>query len=148
MQFSEGWQALKIGDGGTQILESRCYLKNSFPRKISAWIFSLFYYLTKNFRNCPGFSENMPENIIILLKSTYISARVNKIPQSNIILRIVKNLFEKEIYYWHCYSGSLRCCATFMFQTFELLFYKINTFLQKTTSCIQSQAEQIVSINI
>ena len=31
---------------------------------------------------------------------------------------------------------------------FESLFYKINTFLEKTTTCTGLQAEQILSVNI
>ena len=38
--------------------------------------------------------------------------------------------------------------ATFKVRTFGLLFHKINTFLQKTTSSIRLQAEQILSVNI
>ena len=38
--------------------------------------------------------------------------------------------------------------ATFKVKKFESLFYKINTWLQKTTTCIGLQAEQIFSVNI
>ena len=38
--------------------------------------------------------------------------------------------------------------ATFKVKKFELLFYKINAFLQKTTTCIRLQAEQIYPGNI
>ena len=37
--------------------------------------------------------------------------------------------------------------ATFKVRKFESLFYKINTCLQKTTTCIGLQAEQIFSVN-
>ena len=43
---------------------------------------------------------------------------------------------------------SLRYYATFKVRKCESLFYKINTFLQKTTTCIGLQAEQIFSENI
>ena len=42
----------------------------------------------------------------------------------------------------------LRYYATFEVRKFESLFYKINTSLQKTTTCIGLQAEQIFSANI
>ena len=42
----------------------------------------------------------------------------------------------------------LRYYATFKVREFEWLFYKINTFLQKTTTCIGLEAEQIFSVNI
>ena len=38
--------------------------------------------------------------------------------------------------------------ATFKVRTFESLLYKINTCLQKTTTCIGLRAEQIFSVNI
>ena len=37
--------------------------------------------------------------------------------------------------------------TTFTVRKFELLFYKINACLQKTTTCIGLQAEQIFSVN-
>ena len=37
--------------------------------------------------------------------------------------------------------------ATFKVRKFES-FYKINTFLQKTITCIGLQAEQVFSVNI
>ena len=43
--------------------------------------------------------------------------------------------------------SSLRYYATIKVRKFELLFYKINTFLQKTTTCIGLQAEQIFPVN-
>ena len=42
----------------------------------------------------------------------------------------------------------LRYYATFSVRKFESLFCKINTSLQKTTTCIGLQAEQIFSVNI
>ena len=42
----------------------------------------------------------------------------------------------------------LRYHATFKVRKFELLFYKINTCLQKTTTCIRLRAGQIFSVNI
>ena len=42
----------------------------------------------------------------------------------------------------------LRYHATFKVRKCESLFYKINSFLQKTTTCIGLQAEQIFSVNI
>ena len=42
----------------------------------------------------------------------------------------------------------LRYYATFKVKKFESLFYKINTCLQKATTCIGLQAEQIFSVNI
>ena len=39
----------------------------------------------------------------------------------------------------------LRYYATFKVRKFEWLFYKINTCLQKTTTCIGLRAEQIFS---
>ena len=41
----------------------------------------------------------------------------------------------------------LRYYATFKVRKFELLFYKINRFLQKTTTCTGLEAEQIFSVN-
>ena len=41
----------------------------------------------------------------------------------------------------------LRYYATFKVRKFELQFYKINTCLQKTTTCIGLQAEPIFSVN-
>ena len=38
--------------------------------------------------------------------------------------------------------------ANFQVKKFESLFYKINTRLQKTTSCIGLQAEQMFYVNI
>ena len=42
----------------------------------------------------------------------------------------------------------LRFYATFKVRKFESSFYKLNTFLQKTTTYIGLQAEQIFSVNI
>ena len=42
----------------------------------------------------------------------------------------------------------LRYYTTFKMRRFKWLFYKVNTFLQKTTTCIGLQAEQIFSVNI
>ena len=42
----------------------------------------------------------------------------------------------------------LRYYATFKVRKIESLFYKINTCLQKTTTCIGLQVEQIFSVNI
>ena len=42
----------------------------------------------------------------------------------------------------------LRYHGTFKVRKFELLFYKINTCLQKTTTCIRLRAGQIFSVNI
>ena len=51
--------------------------------------------------------------------------------------------------FWLCRKKlSLRCYATFKMRKLESLFYKINNFLQKTTTCIGLQAEQIFSIKI
>ena len=44
--------------------------------------------------------------------------------------------------------NTLRYYATFKVRKFETLFYKINTCLQKTTTCIGLQAEQMFSVNI
>ena len=41
-----------------------------------------------------------------------------------------------------------RNCATFKMRKFESLFYKIDTFLQKTTTCTGLQAQEIFSVNI
>ena len=38
--------------------------------------------------------------------------------------------------------------ATFKVRKFESFFYRINKRLQKTTTCIGLQAEQIFSVNI
>ena len=43
---------------------------------------------------------------------------------------------------------SLRYFATFKVRKFEWLFYKVNTFLQKTTTCTELQAEQIFFLTI
>ena len=42
----------------------------------------------------------------------------------------------------------LRFYATFKVRKVESLFYKTNTCLQKTTTCIGLRAEQIFSVNI
>ena len=42
----------------------------------------------------------------------------------------------------------LRYYATFKVRKFESLFNKINASLQKTTTCIGLQAEQIFSVNM
>ena len=42
----------------------------------------------------------------------------------------------------------LRFYATFKVRKFESLLYKINPCLQKTTTCIGLQAEQIFPVNI
>ena len=42
----------------------------------------------------------------------------------------------------------LRYYATFKVRKFESLFYKINTCLQKTTTCIGLHVQQIFSVNI
>ena len=47
------------------------------------------------------------------------------------------------------YLKDLRYYATFKVRKFESLFHKINTCLQKTTTCIGGlQAEQTFSVNI
>ena len=43
---------------------------------------------------------------------------------------------------------TLRYYAAFKARKFKLLFYKINTFLQKKPSCVGLQAGQIFSVNI
>ena len=45
-------------------------------------------------------------------------------------------------------GNNLRYYATFKVRKFESLFYKTSTFLQKTTTCIELQTEQILSGNI
>ena len=47
----------------------------------------------------------------------------------------------------HIIKMSLRYYGTFNVRKFESLFYKINTFLQKITTCIRLQEEQILSLN-
>ena len=42
----------------------------------------------------------------------------------------------------------LRYYAAFKVRIFELLFYKINTCLQKTTTCTGLRAEKIFSVDI
>ena len=42
----------------------------------------------------------------------------------------------------------LRYYATFKVRKFESLFYRINTCLQKITTCIEMRAEQIFSVII
>ena len=51
-------------------------------------------------------------------------------------------MFEK-----HLWKGDdiLSCYAAFKVRKRESLFHKINAFLQKTTTCIGLQAEQILS---
>ena len=44
--------------------------------------------------------------------------------------------------------NKFRYYVTFKVRKFEWLFYKVNTFLQKTITCIGLQAEQIFSANI
>ena len=43
---------------------------------------------------------------------------------------------------------TLRYYATFKVRKSESLFYKINTFLQKITTCTGPQGEQILSVNV
>ena len=45
-------------------------------------------------------------------------------------------------------ASNLRYYATLKVRKFESLIYKINTRLQKTTTCIGLLAEQILSVNI
>ena len=45
-------------------------------------------------------------------------------------------------------DNNLSYYAAFKVRKFESLFYKINTCLQKTTTCIWLQVEQIFSVNI
>ena len=47
-----------------------------------------------------------------------------------------------------CQSIKVLYYATFKVRKFESFFYKINTCLQETTTCIGLQAEQIFSANI
>ena len=47
-----------------------------------------------------------------------------------------------------CFPTSLRYYATFKVRKIELLFYKINTFLQETNIYIGLQIEQIFSANL
>ena len=42
------------------------------------------------------------------------------------------------------FDNTLRYYVTFKLKKFESLFYKINTFFKKTTTCIGLQAEQIL----
>ena len=42
----------------------------------------------------------------------------------------------------------LKYYATFKVRKFDSLLYKINTFLQKTTTCTRLRTEQIFSVNI
>ena len=49
---------------------------------------------------------------------------------------------------WYSDESVLRYYATFKVRKFESLFYKINTCLQKTITCIGLQTEQIFSVNI
>ena len=44
-------------------------------------------------------------------------------------------------------TRKLRYYASFKVRKFESLFYKINTYLQKTTPCIRLRAEQIFSVD-
>ena len=55
---------------------------------------------------------------------------------------------KRKIYLVFPFPIKLRYYATFKVRKFESSFYEINTFLQKTTTCIELQAEQIFSLII
>ena len=65
-------------------------------------------------------------------------------------INLVLLLGFKVVYVKNCIQKilNLRYYATFKVRKFESLFYKINTFLQKSTTCIGLQTEQILSVNI
>ena len=67
-------------------------------------------------------------------------------------IRVVKSVRQFVFKILYCIiiliQYGLRYYATFKVRKCESLFYKINTFLQKTTTCIGLQAEQIFSVNI
>ena len=63
------------------------------------------------------------------------------------ILKAYLGFCQKKLYYMFD-SVLYTSYATFEVRKFESLFYKINIYLQKTTTCIGLQAEQISSVNI
>ena len=50
---------------------------------------------------------------------------------------------KRKIYLVFLFAIKLTYYATFKVRKFESSFYKINTFLQKSTTCVELQAEQI-----
>ena len=78
------------------------------------------------------------QNLLLNLKAHFAA---------NFINNLLKIHFEKISinFLWKlsCSILQLRYYATFKVREIELLFYKIDTFLQKTNTCIGWQAEQI-----
>ena len=64
----------------------------------------------------------------------------------NLLHRSFRLCSSQKNFHWEI--ETLRYYATFKVRKFKSLFYKINTCLQKTTTCIGLQAEQIFSVNI
>ena len=62
--------------------------------------------------------------------------------------RVWSKTIVKVYYVIDCLSKNLRYYATFKVRKFESLFYKINAYVQKTTTYIGLQAEKIPSVNI
>ena len=62
-------------------------------------------------------------------------------------LAVIFSQRPKVIFWTNCVFP-LRYYATFKVRKFESLFCKINTCLQKTTTCNGFRAEQILSVNI
>ena len=71
-------------------------------------------------------NQNIFKKIFFLYKTSYIS-----------VCSKIKNL-----------KTELRYYTTFKVRKLELLFYKTNTCLQKATTCIGLQAEQIFTVNM
>ena len=75
-----------------------------------------------------------------------LEVKVNK----SVYIAKSKQQYDKTLknFLLHLPNHDLRYYATFKVRTFESLFYKTYTCLQKSTSCIGLQAKQKFSVNI
>ena len=72
-----------------------------------------------------------------------------KVCEYTVLPNAMKNaLLIVRVILWRWSIKPLRYYATFKMRKFELYFYKTKTCLQKPTTCIGLQAEQIFSVNI
>ena len=91
---------------------------------------------------CHVFEDSQTKNEDSHTKNVYTLHLAAKNVTAN-ELQYFSNKTDKQIEIY-----TLRYYATFKVRKFESLFYKINTFLQKTTTCIGLQVEQIFPVNI
>ena len=88
----------------------------------------------------------------VLTPSPLNPSSTNPTTWSNILKQFISNLPTNCLSVFHHFVKlalkGLRYYTPFKVRKFESLFYKINTCLQKTMSCIGLQAQQIFSINL